>query len=263
VTVRQRRLPGARTRRVTWIAWAAWGEAQAGDGGDLQGPDLDAAVGVLAGAVHDRICRHGSPASWACRARWLALTTSRSSAPRPMRKLAWSRWVSGASAVTTTPAGSRPASSGPTARSRWCLRTRRAGRAWPRRGGPTLPAGAPGGLQGPSRATSCRPPRACGGCSRSASHAPTVASTASPSTRAGTRRMVASPGTWQQRVTAHPDGRRRSRGRSGAAALRWWPADGSRSRACWPRWTRPRNPQTQGVLSDFEFEEQKRRILGS
>jgi hypothetical protein len=30
------------------------GEAQAGDGRDLQGPDLDAAVGVLAGAVHHR-----------------------------------------------------------------------------------------------------------------------------------------------------------------------------------------------------------------
>jgi hypothetical protein len=29
-------------------------EVQAGDGGDLQGPKLDAAVGVLAGAVHHR-----------------------------------------------------------------------------------------------------------------------------------------------------------------------------------------------------------------
>jgi hypothetical protein len=39
---------------VTWIAWAAWGEAQAGDGGDLQGPDLDPPVAMVAGAVHDR-----------------------------------------------------------------------------------------------------------------------------------------------------------------------------------------------------------------
>jgi hypothetical protein len=29
-------------------------EPQAGDGGNLQGPDLDAAMGVLAGAIHHR-----------------------------------------------------------------------------------------------------------------------------------------------------------------------------------------------------------------
>jgi hypothetical protein len=51
--VRQR-LPGARTRRMTWIAWAAWGKPQAGDGGDLQGSDLDAAAAVVAGAVQHR-----------------------------------------------------------------------------------------------------------------------------------------------------------------------------------------------------------------
>jgi hypothetical protein len=53
VTVRQRRLPGVRTRRMTWIAWGGVREAQAGDGGDLQGADLDPPVAMVAGAIHD------------------------------------------------------------------------------------------------------------------------------------------------------------------------------------------------------------------
>ena len=53
-------------------------EAQAGDGGDLQGPDLNAAVALVAGAVHPPgSAATGNSASWACRVGWLALTTSR------------------------------------------------------------------------------------------------------------------------------------------------------------------------------------------
>jgi hypothetical protein len=58
-----------------------------------------------------------------------------------------------------------------------------------------------------------------GGCSRSASHAPMVASTASPSTRASTRRMVASPGTRQRRVSGsrrNPSAARTGQGASAA-----------------------------------------------
>jgi hypothetical protein len=43
---------GRRARRVAWIAWAAWG-TKARDGGDVAGAQLDAAVGVVAGAVSD------------------------------------------------------------------------------------------------------------------------------------------------------------------------------------------------------------------
>jgi hypothetical protein len=39
---------------MTWIAWGGVREAQAGDGGDLQGPKLDAVVAMVAGAVHHR-----------------------------------------------------------------------------------------------------------------------------------------------------------------------------------------------------------------
>jgi hypothetical protein len=53
------------------------GEAQPGDGGDLQGPDLDAAVAMIAVRSMTGICRHGNPTSWACRVGWLALTTNR------------------------------------------------------------------------------------------------------------------------------------------------------------------------------------------
>jgi hypothetical protein len=52
----------------------------------------------------------------------------------------------------------------------------------------------------PSTATAGRR-RGPGGRSRSASHAPIARSNRSPSTRASTRRMVASPGAWQRRVS--------------------------------------------------------------
>jgi hypothetical protein len=68
----------------------------------------------------------------------------------------------------------------------------------------------------PSTASTRRWP---GRCSRSASHAPTVASTASPSTPASTRRMVASPGTWQRRVSGSrrtPSAARTGQGASAA-----------------------------------------------
>jgi hypothetical protein len=54
VTVRQRRLPDARTRRVAWIPWGGVRKAQAGHGRDLQGPDLDPPMAMITGAVHDR-----------------------------------------------------------------------------------------------------------------------------------------------------------------------------------------------------------------
>jgi hypothetical protein len=53
VTVRQRRLPRQRTRRVMRKAWVAWGEVQAGDGGDLQAAGLDPAVAAVVGGVGD------------------------------------------------------------------------------------------------------------------------------------------------------------------------------------------------------------------
>ncbi len=153
------------------------------------------------------ICRHPNPASWAYRVGWLALTTSRESAPRSTRKLVWSRWVCMASAVTTTPARSRPASSGwnsaislvAAGTSRWASTapswwSRAASRRtwWPSRVELRSVL--------PSTATTRRRRRP-GGRSRSASHAPTARSNRSPSTRASTRRMVASPGTWQWRVS--------------------------------------------------------------
>jgi hypothetical protein len=52
VTTRQRRLPDERTRRVTWIAWAACGKHRPATAATLSA-DLDAAVAVIAGGVHD------------------------------------------------------------------------------------------------------------------------------------------------------------------------------------------------------------------
>jgi hypothetical protein len=54
VTVRQRRLPGARDAADDLDRLGGVGEAQPGDGGDLQGAELDAAVAMVAGAVHHR-----------------------------------------------------------------------------------------------------------------------------------------------------------------------------------------------------------------
>src|SRR5215211_424909 len=76
VTVRQR-LPSARTRRMTWIAWAAWGKHKPATAATFRvrssmRPWPWSRVRSMTG-----ICRHGSPASWACRVGWLALTTSR------------------------------------------------------------------------------------------------------------------------------------------------------------------------------------------
>jgi hypothetical protein len=75
--MRQRRLAAWRTRRVTPIAWAACGNHRPATVATFEGRDLDAAMGVLAGASSTGSCRHGSLASWAWGAGWLALTTSR------------------------------------------------------------------------------------------------------------------------------------------------------------------------------------------
>jgi hypothetical protein len=54
------------------------GKAQAGDGGDLQGPQLDAPVAMVAGAVHDWDLPPRQPGELGVQgAGWLALTTSR------------------------------------------------------------------------------------------------------------------------------------------------------------------------------------------
>jgi len=77
VTVRQRRLPGARTRRMSWIAWAAWGKHRPATAATFRvrssmRPWPWSRVRSMTGMV-----RHGNPVSWACRLGWLALATSR------------------------------------------------------------------------------------------------------------------------------------------------------------------------------------------
>jgi hypothetical protein len=54
VTARQRRLAGGADAADDLDRLGGMREAQAGDGRDLQGPELDAAVAMVAGAVHDR-----------------------------------------------------------------------------------------------------------------------------------------------------------------------------------------------------------------
>jgi hypothetical protein len=48
------------------------GKAQAGDGGDLQGTDLDAAVTMVAGAVHHRDRLPRQPGQLGVQVGWLA-----------------------------------------------------------------------------------------------------------------------------------------------------------------------------------------------
>ena len=76
VTLRQRRLPDARTRRGGLDRLGGVRKAQAGHGRDLQGPDLDPPMAMITGAVHDRDLAPRQSGELGVQG-WLALTTSR------------------------------------------------------------------------------------------------------------------------------------------------------------------------------------------
>jgi hypothetical protein len=164
---------------------------------------------MVAGAVHHRDLPPRQPGRLGVQAGWLALTTSKSSAPWSTGKAAWSRWVSrrvgGAHDAGEVQAVKQRLEAGHLTRRAADLALGEHGAVVVVQRRQQVHPGDRGGLSRcvlPSTASTRR--GGGGGHSRSASQAPMVASTASPSIRASTRRMVASPGTWQRRVSGSP-----------------------------------------------------------